>query len=102
MHGACRTEALIYTSKCDVKDMTIGISAPKHTLQHSRLLSKKKNPLICKIIGIEAAEGKADFPLSSSALEEEYSLALQCDYSPFTKTFSCISDLHFGTVTRKK
>lgn len=39
--GACRNEALIYTSKCGVKGMTIGISALKHTLQHSRLLSKK-------------------------------------------------------------
>lgn len=55
-----RNGALIYTSKCGIKGLTTGISALKHTLQHSRLLSKK-SPQICKIISIEAAEAKQIF-----------------------------------------
>lgn len=46
--------------ECGIKGLTTGVSALKHTLQHSRLLSKK-SPLICKIISIEAAEAKQIF-----------------------------------------
>lgn len=55
-----RNGALIYTSKSGIKGLTTGISALKHTLQHSKPLSKK-SPLICKIISIEAAEAKQIF-----------------------------------------
>jgi len=41
VHGAWRKEALIYTAESGVKGMTVGISALKHTLRHSRLLSKE-------------------------------------------------------------
>lgn len=45
VHGACKNEAAIYTSKCGNKGMTKGVSPLKHTLQHSRLLSGKKSDL---------------------------------------------------------
>lgn len=39
--GACRNEPLIYTSKCGIKSMTIGVSSLKHIVSTAGFFLKK-------------------------------------------------------------
>lgn len=100
VHGACKNEAAIYTSKCGNKGMTKGVSPLKRTLQHGRLLSEKK---ICSVKVSTLRQQKATQILLYFLLSLRRNTPL-----PFSMIIAHLPTLlpefqtYFGAVTSKK